>query len=354
MGTDLANQTTLLLPHMLYLAVGVFLLSLLLTRLMIRVNIADVPNDRSSHDRPTPKSGGLSIAVTFCGGLLAAAFLWGLPRLDLAGLTLFAGLAAAVALLSLFDDIYDLRPVTKLAIQVAAAAAFSLMVDHVDRLWLPGLEMLEFGVFGHWLTILWIVGFMNAFNCLDGVHGLASGGALVASAALGLIAFFTGANFLLIACALLFAATLGFFLFNFPHGRVFLGDTGSQFLGFVFAALAVLGASAAPERISFYVVPLLFYSFIFDFTVTLALRLAQGKELFKAHREHLFQLCHRLGLSPVRICALHFGFFLLNAGVAVWAQWGDPWLRLFLVLGLLPLHGAYAWAVYRAARQRGL
>ena len=194
----------------------------------------------------------------------------------------------------------------------------------------------------------------NTFNCLDGIHGLAGGGALLAALFLGLIAHVSGATLVLACCLLLFATTLGFYIFNFPGGRIFMGDVGSQFLGFVFAGLAVLGAAAEPSRISFYVVPILFFAFIFDFAFTVLVRFAQGRDILRPHREHLFQICHRLGLSPLRICSIYFGLFLLNGSAAMLAQWGEPWQRLYLVLLLLPIHGAYATAVYRVSRRAGI
>jgi len=111
---------------------------------------------------------------------------------------------------------------------------------------------------------------------------------------------------------------------------------------------------AEPERISFYVVPILFYGFIFDFALTVLVRFARGQDILRPHREYLFQICYRLGLSPLRICSIYLGFFLLNGAAAMLAQWGAPWQRLYLALLLLPVHGTYAAVVYRAGRRRGL
>lgn len=341
--------TTFILP----LGTAVFVGSLLLTRLMIRINIPDTPNDRSAHTRATPKSGGVAVAAAVCPALAAVGLADG-SAVGGGPLLAMAVIAAVVAGFFLVDDIRDLRPLAKLAGQLGAALAFVAVVGHIDRLWLPGYGMLEFGLWGYPLTVLWIVGFMNTFNFIDGVHGLAAGGALIAALFLALIAQISGAGLIFACSAILFAGVLGFFVFNFPDGRIFMGDVGSQFLGFVFAGLAVVGADAEPGRISFYVVPILFYGFIFDAALTVLVRFARGRNLVTPHRDHLFQICHRLGVSPPRICAIHVGLFLLNGAAAMLAQWGAPWQRLYLVLLLLPLHGVYAAVVYRAGRRSGM
>jgi UDP-GlcNAc:undecaprenyl-phosphate GlcNAc-1-phosphate transferase len=341
---------TLYLPLSAAALVG----SALLTRLMIRINIPDPPNHRSSHTETTPKSGGLAIAAVFCPVLLIVGVVGDDNGAGDTDLVLFSVIASLVAVLFLLDDISNFAALPKLLGQFCAALAFVIAVGHVDRLWLPGLGMLQFGFWGYPLTILWIIGFMNAFNCLDGVHGLAGGGALVAALFLALIAYFSDATLVFLCCLMLFATTLGFFIFNFPSGRIFMGDVGSQFLGFVFAGLAVLGAAAEPGRISFYVVPILFFGFIFDFALTVLVRFAQGQDILRPHREHLFQICHRLGLSPLRICSIYLGLFLLNGSAAMLAQWGAPWQRLYIVLLLLPVHGAYAAIVYRASSRHGV
>ena len=335
-------------------AILVFGASALITRIMIGVNIADVPNSRSSHTRETPTAGGLAVVISFCVGLAAISYLVPSLAADLGGLSIFIAVTAVIAGFSLIDDYRGLAPLLKLALQIFSAVTFSLLVAHFERLWLPGYGMVEFGEFGVALTILWIVGFMNAFNFLDGINGLASGGTLITAFFLAIIALSVGAEVVFLCCVLLLPATLGFYIYNFPSGRIFLGDVGSQSMGFIFAGMAVIGASADTARISFYVVPILFFGFIFDFTVTVLGRLYHGRNLFEAHREHLFQICHRLGLSHVRVCMIYYVFFALNGALAMAAQWADPFKRLYMALVLFPFYVVYAVVTYRAARRRGM
>ncbi|MEM7222514.1 MAG: MraY family glycosyltransferase [Pseudomonadota bacterium] len=294
------------------------------------------------------------MATTFCIGLTVLYYMDLVQGLEPMNFMAFTGLAALVAVVFFVDDLRDLSAMVKLALQTLTAVAFVATVAHVERLWIPGYGLIEFGALGPLLTILWIVGFMNTLNCLDGVNGLASGGTLIASLILGTIAYHTDGMLVLLLCALLFASTLGFFVFNFPAGRIFMGDVGSQFIGFVFACVAVFGANLEVGRISFYVVPILFYGFIFDFMMTFILRLLRRKDVFSAHREHLFQICDRLGVSNTFVCLIYLCFFILNGLVAVVAQFSEPWYRLLLVLGLFPVYAIYGIYVYRLALRHGL
>lgn len=333
-------------------AAFVFAVSALITRIMIWVNIPDIPNPRSSHTRATPKGGGLAVVVTFCAGLALACVVGRDSLIHVEGLLVFVALAALIAGISLLDDLIGLSALMKLVMQLVGAVVFAFAVAHYERLWIPGHGMVEFDGFGYTVTILWIVGFMNVFNFLDGVNGLASGGTLIASLFLGVIALSIGAEVVFLCFVLLFPATLGFYVYNFPRGRIFLGEVGSQSIGFIFAGIAVIGASADFSRISFYVVPILFFGFLFDFSVTLLGRLSRGKNLFEAHREHLFQICNRLGLSHVGVCLIYYAFFMINGALAVVAQSTDPFKRLYLVLILLPFYITFAVVVHRVARSR--
>ena len=102
------------------------------------------------------------------------------------------------------------------------------------------------------------------------------------------------------------ASAAGFLLFNFPKARLFMGDVGSQFIGFAFAALAVIAAEIDASRTSFLVVPLLFFNFIFDTIFTLLRRALRGEDITQAHRTHLYQLLNRIGWSHVQVSLLHF------------------------------------------------
>src|SRR5262249_11276191 len=145
------------------------------------------------------------------------------------------------------------------------------------------------GAFGVPLTMLWIVAVMNLVNFMDGINGLVSGSAMIAAAMLALIAPIGHEPFVHFSALLLLASTAGFFVFNFPGGRIFLGDTGSMFLGYMLASLAVIGATKEGGQISFYIVPILISPLLFDAIFTIAARARRGETLWVAHRDHLYQ-----------------------------------------------------------------
>ena len=340
------------LTHALF---ALFLLacSATLTGLMIRVNITDVPNRRSSHDRPTPKSGGLAVAGAFLLGIVILYVAGDNARIAEAKFIAFVGLAAFMALFALIDDLRELPPRAKLAGQLLCASLFVVLVSHMERLALPGAGVVELGVWGYLLSALWLAGFMNAYNFMDGINGIAGGSAVIAALFLAGIALHAGAPFVYLASVVLCAATAGFLVFNFPRARIFLGDTGSQFIAFVFAGLAILG-SAEGHKVSVLVVPMLFYPFLYDVTVTLVRRALAGSNVFSAHREHHYQLLVRIGWPHARVSLCYFALSALHGAAAVAMQLGPAGARLWWLLAPLPVYAVITVAVWRAAAKAGL
>ncbi len=341
------------LSHLVFV-IGIFLISAALTWVMIRFNIADVPNDRSSHIRPTPKSGGVAIAVAFFAGLVGLYLLSGTARLPGGQFAMFLVTAGVMFAAALTDDLIGLRALVKFSMQFICALLFSLFVAHIDMLAFPVFGNVALGAFGHGITVLWIIFFMNAFNFMDGINGLAGGGALIASVFLAGIAFFSGAHFVYLSALCLSGAVLGFFVFNFPNGRIFMGDTGSQVIGFVVSGLAVIAARADIGQVSIMVAPALFGCFLFDVLVTLCYRFARGQKLGEGHREHLYQISNRLGFSHKRVSLIYFGLFIMNGVFGALIQNAEPAARLPLLLGGVLLHAPLAIMIYGAGQQRGI
>jgi len=342
------------IQHLLF-ALSLFLFSVVLTLAMRRAGIFDLPNHRSSHAVPTPSSGGIAIVVTALSGFLAVYFVSDSVRIaerHMAGL----GLAAlAITAIGLLDDMGRLRGFKfKLAGQVFAGCvllAFGIVVETVT---VPFHGPVALGWLGYPLTLLWVVALTNVFNFMDGLDGMAAGTAIIAAAAFGAVTFLQGAYFVYILCYVLLAASAGFFVFNYPRARIFMGDVGSQFLGFAFAALAVVAAEQDASRTSFLVMPLLLFHFIFDTGFTLCRRFMAGEKVTEAHRSHLYQLLNRLGHSHARVSALYF-LFAATQGIGALVLIGLPPAQRITVF--LPFLGAqifYMWAVVRAARRARL
>ncbi|HAD24110.1 MAG TPA: UDP-phosphate alpha-N-acetylglucosaminyl 1-phosphate transferase, partial [Alphaproteobacteria bacterium] len=212
--------------------------SALLTRWVIGWNIADIPNARSSHMRSTPKSGGVAIAISFLIGMVIISSWHDMAPFPSVPFAIFLATTGGTFGAALADDLIELSPFVKLACQLAMALIFSLFVARIDGLAVPMIGNLTFGWFGHLITIGWFVLFMNVYNFMDGIDGLAAGGALIALFMLGGIGLLLGAHVVYLSALCLFAAVAGFFAFNFPPAKIFMGDTGSQVIGFAIAGLA--------------------------------------------------------------------------------------------------------------------
>jgi UDP-GlcNAc:undecaprenyl-phosphate GlcNAc-1-phosphate transferase len=333
-------------------AFALFLLSAALTEGMVRLNIADIPNARSSHARPTPKSGGLAVALSFFLGVTALYFLSSSVRLAEEELLVYLGLAGLLVVAAFLDDLKPMPASLKLTVQIFCAGIFTTAVSRFATVSVPGLGVVELGLFGSFATVIWIVGTMNLVNFMDGINGLVSGTAIIAAVVLAILALLSDAPFVYLAALVLAAATLGFFVHNFPWGRIFLGDTGSQFLGFVLATLAVIGAGEEGGRMSLWLVPILILPLLFDAVLTLALRALRGEDVTKPHRDHVYQILVRAGLSHAQVSGLYFLLALLCAvaGVVVQLRFASSGP---LVLGLLvALMSGLAVLAYRFANGR--
>lgn len=329
-------------------------LSALLTRWVVGWNIADIPNARSSHIRPTPKSGGVAIAISFLVGMAVILSLHDAAPLPSMPFAIFLAVIAATFAAALADDLIGLAPFVKLACQLVTALVFSLFVARIDGLAVPIIGNLSFGWFGHLVTIGWFILFMNVYNFMDGIDGLAAGGALIALFILGGIGLVLGAHFVYLSALCLFAAIAGFFVFNFPPAKIFMGDTGSQVIGFVIAGLAVIGARGDAGQISIVIVPALFSCFLVDVLATLVYRFFRGQPLTQAHREHLFQICNRLGFSHFRLSVIYYGLFLVSGIGALLLQFADPAARLPLFISGLLVYVPLAVMVYLAGMAGGI
>jgi len=346
--------TTAALAGHLAFAAALAALSAVVVRLVIALRLMDVPNDRSAHAVPTPRGGGLGIVVATLAGLIVLYVEGRVARIaDPYFLAVIAG-AAAIAAVSLADDALDFAFGWKLAAQVAAAAlpiAFGLVLDTLS---LPFVGAVPLGALGMPLTLLWIVFVTNAMNFIDGLNGLCAGTAAIASAFLAAVALSEGGAFVYAASLFLCAGCLGFLPFNFPSARVFLGDVGSQFIGFMLAVLAVAAARFERTQVSFFIVPLMLAMPLFDVAFTLLRRAVAGERLTEAHRGHLYQVLDRTGFPRVGVTLIHWGFTAVMGLVAFRFIALAPSRKLALWGVVLAALAAYALWVAARARRAGI
>lgn len=285
------------------------------TALVSRWGPVDPPRDRAAHQAPTPTSGGLGIMAGTCAGIAPLVSL--LPKDQLAPLLALLVLALVMGVVGLIDDILDLNARLKLVIHIVLAVGFAVFVAKIEVLPLAaGFDLPLLPIFGIVGTALWIVVLVNGLNFMDGANGLAPGAAIIILAAIGLLAGQQGQSGLAAVAIIAAAASLGFLPWNLPGDRVFQGDAGSLFSGFLIAGLAVLMADPkAGGRLSPYPVVFASLPLLTDVFLTLLSRARRKQGLLTAHRDHLFQ--RWLLFDPKRTHAgLSVRFWILTAAFA--------------------------------------
>jgi UDP-GlcNAc:undecaprenyl-phosphate/decaprenyl-phosphate GlcNAc-1-phosphate transferase len=278
--------------------------------LAFRLGAVAEPGERRIHREPTARLGGLAMYLGF--GLSAALFSTNPSTL---GLLLSA---AVITTLMVLDDLRGVRPVFKLVFQVAASllaiVGFGISIHYIG---LPGGHQLTLlPVVAIPLTLLWFVGLQNTINLIDGVDGLAAGVVAIVAATLLLAAINRGESDIVILAGALIGACVGFLFFNWHPARVFMGDSGSNFLGFTLAALSVLSVAKGAIVVAL-VVPLAALAIpIVDTAWAIVRRRLRGKSIATPDTEHLHHRLLDFGLSP-RETALVFYF-----GTAIFAAVG--------------------------------
>lgn len=276
----------------------------------------DAPGERKIHKYPIPRLGGIAIWFGFMLALGAICFFQWRHELGSALPGVLAG-GAIMFVLGLLDDLYNLSPYIKLLIQfVAALTAFILGVQ-INILDLPGAQLLVLNAFSLPLTVLWLVGLSNAMNFIDGVDGLAAGVTVLSALTLTVIALFTNQPSSALLASLLAGASLGFLAFNFHPAKIFMGDSGALFCGFVLASIAVTGV--LKTKMVVMMLPMFVLSVpILDITFSVLRRLARGKNPFLPDADHIHHQFLKTGMGQVRAVTYLYALCVLGGLIAVW------------------------------------
>ena len=313
---------------------GIALLSFLVTFALLRLLLSrfgrlvlDRPNERSLHQSPVPRTGGIPIVLVAAASLgFGAAPLW-LP------LTL----AVALAVISFLDDVRGIPAALRLSAHLGASLLVAWYV-------LSPMYLLELVLIG--LALAWIT---NLYNFMDGSDGLAGGMAVIGFGAYSFAAWQVGDQPLAVACVALTAATAAFLVHNFHPARIFLGDVGAIPLGFLAGALGIVGwrDDAWP-----FLFPLLVFApFIGDATVTLVRRLLRAERVWQAHRDHYYQRLVRMGFGHRGTAYLAYAAMLLCAAAALAGRGQPPAVQAWIFIGTtLVLATFAAWVDLRWAR----
>jgi UDP-GlcNAc:undecaprenyl-phosphate GlcNAc-1-phosphate transferase len=342
-----------LLRHLAF-AAGLALLSAAVVRVMIAVRVLDRPDPRKVHTLATPKGGGVGVVVAFLVGIVVLYRYAAFARLADPYFVGVIEASVAIAIVAFLDDLYDWKFTVKLTAQVLAAIVAVASGLYVANYHVPYIGPLAIGWLAPPATIIWLLFATNALNFIDGLNGLAGGVALIASAFLAGIAAAHGGWFAYFAALLLIAGLAGFLPFNFPRARIFMGDVGSQFCGFVLAVLAVVASRFDNVELSFLIVPMLLSGVLFDVAFTLARRLVEGERLASPHRGHLYQVAQRAGVSATKVTFVHWGFAIFGGACAVLFVTAPSQAKPFIPLvTLVPQVVWLAWVI-RLARTAGI
>ena len=288
-----------MLPAIIVTFVVTALLAWLLTRARGRWRVLDIPNERSLHTQPTPRTGGVAMLAGAGTGMITA---WqqGYAIADTAAVTAIS----LLALVSLIDDRHNLRAGVRLLVQavVVAVLLYFYRPPDISVMLLP-------------VALVFLVWMINLYNFMDGMDGFAGGMAVIGFGTYALLAWQTGHLELALGCAVIAAAAAGFLLLNFPPARLFMGDSGSTVLGLL-AGLVIL--QAHDEGIlPLWLGILVFSPFIVDASITLVARVLRGERFWLPHKNHYYQRVVQLGWGHKRTVLAEYGLMLACSGAAV-------------------------------------
>jgi UDP-GlcNAc:undecaprenyl-phosphate GlcNAc-1-phosphate transferase len=327
------------------------------------VGAVDQPDPRKIHRQPIPRVGGAAVVFGFTAGVLFAAWASGfkVPTYEgIAGIY-WPGLGIAavwIFLIGFIDDVRRLSFRWKLAGQIVAGVAVWLWGFRIEFVTNPfGSGVIDLGPLALPLTLLWIVGITNAVNLIDGLDGLASGVALIVTLTMGLLAGLQGKLGVTAACVALAGSLLGFLRFNFNPARIFLGDSGSMFLGFVLAVASIRASHKGPAAVALLAPLLLLGLPILDTGLAIVRRLwrvafgvrenvherrisrilRNGHHVFLPDREHIHHKLLDLGLSHRASVLVLYGVTLVLSLDALAVTMNKGLAIVLIPLGVLAL-----------------
>ncbi|HMV26850.1 MAG TPA: MraY family glycosyltransferase [bacterium] len=279
----------------LIIAVGV---TPMLRKKLLARGVIDQPDARKVHTRAIPRLGGVAIYLGFVVAVLTAYALKGAAFDE--KITQFVGLLVAgtfIAVVGVFDDVYNVRAIYKLFTQIAAAMiliAFDISMGSLSN---PFGGSIELGVWNYPVTIFWVIGVINAINLVDGLDGLASGVSLIVTMTIFLIALYLEKTYVALIALGLAGSILGFLRHNFYPAKIFMGDTGSMFIGLMISALGLI--SSQKSAVSFAIlVPFIALGYpVIDTALAIFRRARAGKSIFTADREHIHHILLSYGYS---------------------------------------------------------
>jgi len=323
-----------------------FLAAILLTpvvkKLAFLIGATDQPNQRKVHQKIMPRLGGLAIYISFLIGVFILqpndSYLISVLNLDGSiHLPILLG-SLIIILTGAFDDVKEISPRVKLLGQIAAALVVVVVGDlRVEFINLPFGGQLDFGYFSIPITMVWIIGITNAINLIDGLDGLAAGVSTIALFTIAGMAYTMGNPYVMIMALILAVSTLGFLLYNFHPAKIFMGDTGALFLGYMIAVLSLLGFKGV-TFVSLIIPVIILGVPISDTLFAIVRRLVNKQPLSAPDKSHLHHCLLRLGYSHRQTVVLIYamsGIFGLAAFIFSQATlWGSTVIILTILIAV--------------------
>ncbi|HEY0321733.1 MAG TPA: glycosyltransferase family 4 protein [Pyrinomonadaceae bacterium] len=320
-----------------------------------RVRLLDHPNERSLHDRPVPRTGGLAILCGIALGLALEVSLSLLGRgfnlLETRTSVWVIAMILLLALVSLWNDRVDLTPGLRFVVHGLAAAGIVLGAGQsIDSISIPFMGARPLGLAAIPFTIICLMWMTNLYNFMDGMDGFAGGMTVLGFGFLCVLGLGSGQTFISLMSLLSVAVAAGFLLYNWPPARIFMGDVGSILLGFLAGTLSIIGIHEG--RFDVWVPVLIFSPFIVDATVTLFRRLLRGEKVWRAHREHYYQRMVLSGWTHRKTVLVEYCLMIACGLSAILYTRAQQSVRLTLIIVWAVIYGALALGV-RAFERSG-
>ncbi|WP_053218147.1 glycosyltransferase family 4 protein [Virgibacillus senegalensis] len=298
----------------------------LVKKLAIRIGAVDQPNYRKIHSKLMPRLGGLAIFISFLIGFYlfnpASKYEW----------PILIG-AILITTIGFLDDLFELSAKVKFAVQLIAAGIVVFNGVQITFINLPFGETLEFGYFSIPITLIWIVGITNAINLIDGLDGLSAGVSSIALITISGLAISLGDTFVALMGLMLLGSTLGFLVFNFHPAKIFMGDSGALFLGYMIGVFSVLGF----KNVTLFslIVPIIILGVpILDTFFAIVRRIIQNKPLSAPDKLHLHHCLLNLGFGHKQTVILIYAMSGLFSIAAIIFTKSTVWGSTITLLAL--------------------
>ncbi|WP_077623413.1 glycosyltransferase family 4 protein [Sediminibacillus massiliensis] len=284
--------------------VATLLLVYPIKKLAVKIGAMDLPNNRKVHRKPTPRLGGLAIFLGVCFGLVY------LNPIHYQMFEISLG-AIIIVITGILDDKYQLKPVYKLIGQGLSAGILIYAGLIIERINIPLVGLVELHSWSIIITLLWIVGITNAINLIDGLDGLASGVATIAFISILIMALADYRIVVIYFCVVLIASNIGFLFHNFYPAKIYMGDTGSMFLGYSVAVISILGLFKNVTLFSFIIPVIVLAVPIFDTLFAIVRRLYNRENIMLPDKKHIHYQLLSVGFSHRTTVLIIYGFSII-------------------------------------------